>query len=311
MGTLILAALGILAVAVARLGEATKLFTRRYELVTFLANANGLRQGGSVTVAGQLAGYVGRIELLPPGDTTRHIKVVMRIDSRLREQIRGDSRARLRSLGLLGDKIIDIVPGTPRYAMLAPGDTLPSEAAIDYEQMLEQASAAVGDLVQLTRTLRTISDGMASGEGTMGQLLTNRSLYDELTGSLARMNTLLGRIERSRGTFGRLMEDPTLYEHLVRTTARLDSTLVQLRSPDGTFGRLLTDDTLYSRMLSATVTADSVLKLMTTGSGLAARMLTDQQLYDQLNKTLTDLNAILEDLRRNPGRYTRGMVRVF
>jgi hypothetical protein len=40
-------------------------------------------------------------------------------------------------------------------------------------------------------------------------------------------------------------------------------------------------------------------------------MLTDQQLYDRLNKTLTDLNEILEDLRRNPGKYTKGLVKVF
>jgi phospholipid/cholesterol/gamma-HCH transport system substrate-binding protein len=312
VGALILAALVVLAIAVVKLGEAANLFTRRYALVTFLGNANGLRQGGSVTVAGQLAGYVDRIDLLPPGaDTTRHIKVVMQIDAKLRPQIRGDSRARLRTLGLLGDKIIDISPGTLRYAMLAQGDTLPSEATLDYEQMLEQASSAVGDLVQLTHSLRAISDGMARGEGTMGQLLTNRSLYDQLTGSLSRLNALLVRMESSQGTLGRLMDDPKLYDHLLRTTAQLDTTLGQLRSPQGTLGRLLADDTLYSRMLGATVTADSVLKLMIRGNGFAARMLTDQDLYDRLNKTLTDLNVILEDLRRNPGRYTKGMVKVF
>jgi phospholipid/cholesterol/gamma-HCH transport system substrate-binding protein len=312
VGSLILAALVVIIIAILKLGEATNLFTRRYTLVTFLGNASGLRQGGSVTVAGQLAGFVGRIELLPPGgDTTRHIMVVMELDAKLRPQVRGDSRARLKNLGLLGDKIIDISPGTLRYAMLSAGDTVPSEATVDYEQMLEQAASAIGDLVQLTHALRSISDGMARGEGTMGQLLTNRSLYDQLTGSLTRMNALLVRMERSRGTFGRLMDDPTLYEHLLRTTAQLDTALSQMRSPQGTLGRLLADDTLYSRMLSATTSADSVLRLMTTGNGFAARMLTDQQLYDRLNKTLTDLNAVLEDLRRNPGRYTKGMVKVF
>jgi len=312
VGALILVALVVLGVAIVKLGEAANLFTRRYELVTFLPNANGLRQGGSVTVAGQLAGYVDRVDLLPPGgDTTQHIRIVMALDARLRPQIRGDSRARLKSLGLLGDKIIDISPGTLRYTMLSPGDTLPSEATVDYEQMLEQAASAVGDLVELTRDLRAISGGMARGEGTMGQLLTNRSLYDQLTGSLTRMNALLVRMERSRGTFGRLMDDPTLYEHLLQTTAQLDTALARMRSPQGTLGRLLADDTLYARMLSATISADSVLKLMTTGNGFAARMLTDQQLYDQLNKTLTDLNGILEDLRRNPGKYTKGLVKVF
>lgn len=312
VGTLILAALAVLAIAVVKLGEAANLFTTRYTLVTFLANANGLREGGSVTVAGQLAGVVRRIELLPPdGDTTRNLEVVIELDAALREQVREDSRAKLKSLGLLGDKILDIAPGTPRYAVLAPGDTIPGEPSLDYEQVIEQAAGAVGDLVALTRDLRAITGSMARGEGTMGQLLTNRSLHDQLTGTLTGLNALLAGLQRPTGTLGRLMMDPTLYGHLTSTTAQLDTVLQQVRSPHTTLGRLLADDTLYARLLGATTSADSVLGLMTSGRGLAGRLLTDQELYDKLNKTLTDLNVILDDIRANPRKYTKGMVRLF
>ncbi|HEY9516217.1 MAG TPA: MlaD family protein [Gemmatimonadaceae bacterium] len=312
VGALIIAALAIVVIAVVKLGEAASLFAERYELVTLLGNASGLREGGSVTVAGQLAGTVEHIELLPPdGDTTRNLRVVMELDESLRQQVRLDSRVKLKSLGLLGDKVLDISPGTPRYAALSAGDTVPSLPSVDYEQVIEQASTAVGDLVLLTHDLRTITEGMSRGEGTMGQLLTNRSLYDQLTTTLTGVNALLARVQKPTGTLGRLMDDPALYDHLSSVTVQLDTVLRQMRSTSGTFGRLLYDDTLYSRMLSATTTADSVLGLVAGGDGFAARMLTDQQLYDQLNKTLTELNSILEDLRRNPRKYTRGMVRLF
>jgi ABC-type transport system involved in resistance to organic solvents, periplasmic component len=312
VGALIIAALAIVVIAVVKLGEAASLFAERYELVTLLGNASGLREGGSVTVAGQLAGTVEHIELLPPdGDTTRNLRVVMELDESLRQQVRLDSRVKLKSLGLLGDKVLDISPGTPRYAALSAGDTVPSLPSVDYEQVIEQASTAVGDLVLLTHDLRTITEGMSRGEGTMGQLLTNRSLYDQLTTTLTGVNALLARVQKPTGTLGRLMDDPSLYDHLSSVTVQLDTVLRQMRSTSGTFGRLLYDDTLYSRMLSATTTADSVLGLVAGGDGFAARMLTDQQLYDQLNKTLTELNSVLEDLRRNPRKYTRGMVRLF
>jgi phospholipid/cholesterol/gamma-HCH transport system substrate-binding protein len=265
-----------------------------------------------VTVAGQLAGTVKRIEFLPPdGDTTRNLFVVMEMDADLRNQVRGDSKVKLKSLGLLGDKVLDISPGTPRYGVLQTGDTVPNVPTMDYEQVIEKASAAVGDLVLLTHDLRAITSGMANGEGTMGQLLTNRSLYDQLTTSLTAMNDLLARIQRPTGTLGRLMDDPTLYDNLASVTLHLDSVLTQMQSTEGTLGRLMHDDSLYNRMLGAATSADSVLGLATSGNGFAARMLTDQQLYDQLNKTLTDLNAILEDLRTNPRKYTKGMVRIF
>jgi phospholipid/cholesterol/gamma-HCH transport system substrate-binding protein len=312
VGAMIITALAILIVAVVKLGEAANLFTKHYELVTLLKNANGLREGGSVTVAGQLAGVVKHIEFLPPdGDTTRNLLVVIELNTELRDQVRSDSRVKLKSLGLLGDKILDISPGTPRYAVLSPGDTVPTIPTLDYEQVIEQASAAVGDLVLLTRDLRSITSGMAKGEGTMGQLLTNRSLYDQLATSLTALNSLLARVQKPGGTLGRLMDDPTLYDNLASVTVQLDTVLRQMQSTDGTFGRLLHDDSLYTRMLGAATAADSVLGLATGGNGFAARILTDQELYDRLNKTLTDLNAILEDLHANPRKYTKGMVQIF
>jgi phospholipid/cholesterol/gamma-HCH transport system substrate-binding protein len=189
VGVLILTALGILVVAIVKLGQAAHLFSARYELVTFLPNANGLREGGSVMVAGQLAGVVKQIEFLPPdGDTTRNLKITLEIDDRLRPLIREDSRARLRLFGLLGDRVLDISPGTPKYAVLTAGDTIPTTPALDYEAVVAQASGAVSDMVVLTRDLRSITGGIVRGEGTMGQLLTNRSLYDRLNTTIAQLN---------------------------------------------------------------------------------------------------------------------------
>jgi phospholipid/cholesterol/gamma-HCH transport system substrate-binding protein len=312
VGSLIVVALVLLVVAISKLGEAANLFTSRYELVALLPSAAGLREGGSVTVAGQLAGIVKRIEFLPPdGDTTRNLKVTVEIDQQIQPQIREDSEAKLRTMGLLGDKVLDIRPGTPRAAVLQAGDTVSVSPSLDYDEVLAQASGAVGDLVALTRDLRSITGGIVRGEGTMGQLLTSRTVYDQLSTTLSRMNTVLARLERSDGTFGRLLDDPTLYHRVVSTTAQLDSLLVGLRSQQGTLGRLMYDDSLYTRMVSASTRADSILSLLTAGNGFAARMLSDQQLYDQLNKAVTDLNAILEDLRRNPQKYMRGLIKVF
>ncbi|HEU4641110.1 MAG TPA: MlaD family protein [Gemmatimonadaceae bacterium] len=312
VGLLILFALGILTVAVFKLGQAANLFEKRYELVTFLPNANGLREGGSVTVAGQLAGIIKRIDFLPVDrDTTRNLKITVEINQALQQQIREDSRARVRTLGLLGDKVLDISVGTPRYSALPSGDTLLTTESLDYEQVLAQASGAVDDMVQLTADLRQITGGIVRGEGTMGQLLTNRTLYDQLNGTLTEMNGLLARLQKPNGTFGRLIDDPTLYDRLTSVTASLDSVLIALNSRQGTMGKLLADDTLYTRLVSITTGADSLLRKLHGGDGFAAKMLNDQEMYDKLTKTLTDLNAILEDVRRDPRKYTKGMIKVF
>src|SRR5262249_19605413 len=134
VGGIILAALGVLAVAIYKLGQSANLFSKRYELVAYLPNANGLRTGGTVFVAGQFAGTIRGIDFLPvDNDTLKNLKIRMAIDASLQDQIRGDSKAKVRTLGLLGDKAIDISIGTPRYSVLRQGDTIAVAPSLDYE----------------------------------------------------------------------------------------------------------------------------------------------------------------------------------
>jgi len=312
VGLVILVALGIIAVAVYKLGQSVNLFTKRYELVAYLDDANGLREGGIVSVAGQLAGTVKKIEFLPvDADTTRNLRVTLAVDANVKEQIRRDSKGKLRTVGLLGDKTFDITPGTPRFRELQSGDTIPVEPSLDYEAVIAKASGAVDDMVALTKDMRAITGGIVAGRGTVGQLLTNRALYDQLNGTLARANQMLAQFQNPNGTMGRLLNDPTLYNRLSSVIASTDSLVTTLNSSKGTAGLLLRDTTLYSNMVGITHGADSLMKALTGGQGTASRLLTDQTLYDQLNKLVTDLSAILADVRKDPGRYTKGLIKVF
>src|SRR6185437_11797580 len=65
VGALMLVALIVIGVAIYKLGQSANLFAKRYELITYLPNANGLRPGGSVLVAGQFAGTIKSIDFLP------------------------------------------------------------------------------------------------------------------------------------------------------------------------------------------------------------------------------------------------------
>ena len=312
VGLVIALALFVLGVAVYKLGQSANLFHKRYQLTAFLPDANGLREGGSVMVAGQLAGTVSKIEFLPVDtDTTRNLRLTLQVDAGVREQIRRDSKGKLRTLGLLGDKVFDITPGTPRFQPLVEGDTVTVVQALDYEAIIAQASGAVNDMVALTRDLRVITGGLAKGEGTMGQLLTNRALYDQLNGTLARANTMLARFQNPNGSVGRMLDDPTLYNRLVGVIGSTDSLIVSLSASKGTAGLLLRDTILYVNMVGITRGADSLMRSLTNGQGTASRLLTDQTLYDQLNKLVGDLSAILADVRRDPRRYTKGMVKLF
>ena len=154
------------------------------------------------------------------------------MDRALTDQIRKDSRAKIKAMGLLGDKIFDISPGTPRYPVLKQGDTIIVAASVDYEAVVLQASAAINEVVGLTHDLKAITGGITRGERTLGQLVTNRMLYDQLNVTLSRTTSLMARLENPRGTIGRLLDDPALYYSLNRMIASADTVIGAISSSE-------------------------------------------------------------------------------
>ncbi|MGH7482539.1 MAG: MlaD family protein [Longimicrobiales bacterium] len=312
VGALVLIAIGFLVLAVYQVGRIFNVFSSRYELVTLVPTAAGLREGAAVTLAGQRVGQLREIEFIPLMERTdtNNVSMILSVDEELREQIRENSRAYIRSQGLLGDKYIDISPGTRQYAVLEAGDTIPSGAIVDLETVLATASSTLEEAQLVLADIRGITGPMTAGEGTMGRLLRDDVLYERMIAATTELAVLLNSINESEGTFGRLIHDPTFYQRATGALAALDTlTTVALHS-DGTLARLLRDDSLYVRAVGSMAALDSALigvnqlvVRLNAGDGTLSRLLEDPELYDQLLKSVIDLQTLIIDIRENPGKY--------
>lgn len=306
VGAAILVALAVLALGVFLIGEVGNVFGERYRLVTLMQSAAGLVQGAPVHLAGQPVGQVDEIALLAPEQrpaSGQPVAVWMAIDERVQEQIRANSMARVRTQGLLGDKLIDIEPGSPPAPPLQPGDTLPSAPALNYQEVLDQASAAVQRLTNLVGNLSTATEGLLAGEGTAGQLLVDDALYHRLVALSGSLDAVLGQMATGEGTLGQMLASDTLYERLVSSAASVDSLTERILAGEGTLGRLVVSDSLYRSLTQLTVRSDSLLEAVQEGRGTLGQLVVDPTLYERVLQTLVDLNAMLEDLRENPRRY--------
>lgn len=306
VGMAVAAAITVLAVAVFFIGETGAVFGERYKLVTLMPSASGLIEGAGVRVAGQDVGKVDRIEFVPVAQRQNpdHVLLVtLAINRSVGEQIRADSEARIRTQGLLGDKIIDITPGSLEAPILEEGDTLASAAALDYEQALGSAAALVEDLGTILRDFRLIADSLLAGRGTAGRLLMDTSLYVELLETSRSMNEFLGAVGRGEGALAQMAQDTRLYDDLRSIIAGLDTLTASLVSGEGTFSRLLTDETLYVQLTNTSARADSMLAALESGEGTLGQLLSDQELYESLLKLLVDVQGVVKELRENPRKY--------
>lgn len=306
VGFVLIVGLGLLALGIFLIGEVGEVFGERYELVTLMESASGLQPGAVVQVAGRNVGQVEQVEFIAPaarGESDLAVAVWIGVSVTVREQIRRGSRARVRTLGLLGDRIIDIEPGSADSAVLVAGDTLGSAPALSYDELLGQAADAVQSLTDLSNGLSGTLARVSAGEGSLGRLLVDDTLYDGLVDLNVHLSAVLGPLAAGEGLLGRLLEDEEIYDRLVTATARLDTVTGVVAAGEGTLGRLLASDSLYRALASSATRADSLLGLVEGGEGALGRLVGEEALYEELLKVVVDLNAFLEDIRTNPGRF--------
>lgn len=306
VGGLILAALVLLALGIFLVGEVGGVFGDRYRLVTVVPSAAGLPPGASVQLAGQNVGQVQEVRWIEPSrrpEGGEPVALLLAVNREVQQQIRADSRARLRTQGLLGDKVVDIAPGSAGARVLRDGDTLDAVPPLDYQQVLEQASGAVRDLGLLAGRLEELARRLLEGEGTLGRLVTDESLYRELASLSRSLSGTLRRAESGEGTLGRLLTDDALYRNLVSVTASLDTLTTRVGAGEGTLGRMVASDSLYRELSGLAARSNRILGRLEEGRGTAGKVLTDDRLYEELLKTLVDLNAVLADLKEEPRRY--------
>ena len=306
VGVLILVALLLLSGAVFLIGDTGNVFGKRYQLVTLVRSAAGLVPGAAVQLAGQTVGQVDGIELIPPEARPpggEAVEIRLAIDVGVQEQIRSDSRAQVRTQGLLGDKLIDITPGTAIAPVLAEGDTVASAASVDYDALIADGASAVGELLEVTRNLSDLTQGVLEGEGSIGRLVTDDALYDRVTALAANLDSLLEVASAPNSPLMRILTDDSLYASVRASAEAVESLTGAVARGEGTIGQLILSDSLYVALQSSMLRTDSLLAGLQAGEGSAGKLLTDEKLYEELLKTVVDLNALLAAVREDPKRF--------
>lgn len=299
-------------------------FDKKLRIKARFAAADGLRDGSEVQIAGVRIGKVESVTLLPPdspdGDL---IEAVMAVNSELNgrpitDRIRTDSTAQLIAVSVLAnDKLINITPGTTKGDPVKEGHVLESRDAISLNQLTKTGNDLLQQINKLAVPANEILNKANQGEGTLGQVLNDESLYRNLDSAVAetkltvvKLQTTLDKVNQGQGTAGKLLNDPELYNSLNRTVSQLESISNDIKAGRGTAGKFVTDDALYNETRAAIIdlrtsaakfnTIVDDLKLITTdlvgGNGSAGKFLKDQALYDNARDTLAKFNSTAEKL---------------
>ena len=192
LGAFILVALIMFGVMVFLIGDKQLLFSRTYRISAPFDNVAGLDEGAPVRAGGVRIGTVKRILL--PHQPEDKITVELQLDDATRDVIKKDSIASIETEGLLGAKYLAVSFGSLEAEQVRDGDTIDSRPPVDHGdvarkagEMLETAKdaidsskVAIGNVNEMSADLKSITGKIDSGQGTMGALINDRTLYRNL-----------------------------------------------------------------------------------------------------------------------------------
>jgi phospholipid/cholesterol/gamma-HCH transport system substrate-binding protein len=203
------------------------------------------------------------------------VKVVLQVDLDVQDRIRGDSTASIGTIGLLGDRYVEISLGSPGEPRLEDGAEIRVANPANIARVIDTGTQALDNIAQLAKNLNTVVVGFQGEKGSKGLVSSVESvseilgeiqnghgflhslIYDEHEGggmaslnqSLATFESILSEVETGNGLLHSLVYEPLTEQDVVLEAldagARLNSILAKIDTGEGTLGLLLNDPTLY------------------------------------------------------------------
>lgn len=307
VGLMALIALCTLAFLIFLMTSTRGLFTSRSDLYMYLDDSAAVAEGAPVRVNGITAGKVAKVELSGTNEPNRVVKVTLEVNDDFLHTISVDSQAAIAAENLLGTKYINIKKGQSP-TIVKPGDTITSLDTREFDDVVQQGYSALASLDGILKKVDAIVATIQVGQGTIGKLLSDDQLYQQILAITTEVKTLTETLNSDKSTLGRLIHDDKLYNDVngtvsdVRGTVGRVNTLIDgVQQGQGTAGKLLKDPGLYDDTRAAIVDVRKLLAGLNEGQGTAGKLLKSDELHDQLRTTLGRLDTLLAKINNGQG----------
>ena len=189
LGAFIVVALAVLAAGVFIIGSKNYLFRSTYRLKAQFDNVAGLTNGADVQVGGVHSGTVHSIDL--PHKPGEKVTVVIDLDKSTHEIIKRDSVASIETEGVLGNQFLAVSFGSAGQPDVKDGDVIESEPPLLMADMLKKSNGMLDSSQQATEHLNSVSAKIDAGQGTVGALVNDKQLYNNLEQTTATLHATM------------------------------------------------------------------------------------------------------------------------
>ncbi|MFW5813112.1 MAG: MlaD family protein [Fibrobacterota bacterium] len=259
-------------------GNLTELFSPKQQVKIHFRNINGLRPGAPVWLYGIEVGNVNNIRLIDSGTV-----VTASVLKKYFPIIKQDAVVHIMTMGLLGDKYLEISPGSETASSLRPGGYIRGKESVGFEQIMSSFSTSLSHIEHLARNMETLVNDFHSSDGTISRLIKDPALYNEMTEATKQLMFLVSRIRNSNGSFMEFVDNPDLYKNLTSASKKFDQVITKIDSGNGLAASLV-DDTEMAEDFNEVF------------SSL-------RETSQRFSKTASSMDSLLTDVKKNPRKY--------
>ena len=306
VGLLVSVALTMMIIAIMNMSHGLTFISRQTELHALVNHTQGLKVGGPVRLNGVDIGNVRTIGIAKNSDA---VEILFSIQRSVLGHLHEDAVVTIRPLGLLGDKYLDLSPGSPLKPPLLINQVLHGRAEADFTGLASGAGNTLDQLNTAISDLQRILTKVSEGQGTAGKLLSDAGLYERSQRVMEKLETVseksigvLSKVERGEGTLGQLVSNEEFYHRANRALDDLSQLASRVNNHNGTLAKLA-DPTLYRRLDDLTTRGEQLLSKIQNGEGTIGKLVNQDELYTRSDKLLTELETLVADVKQHPGKY--------
>jgi phospholipid/cholesterol/gamma-HCH transport system substrate-binding protein len=305
VGLTVLFALITLAVLIFLMSGTGGLFTHKIVIKSYFDNAGGLRVGAPVRLQGVDIGNVTGIQIVP-GKPLTPVEVIMKVGTAYAFNLHKDSVTSLATAGVLGETYIDINSTFAKGPGVVDGDTLAIRDTPDIQDVVRASQGTLQNMDALLKRLDRIVAFIESGQGSIGKVIYDPSLYDRLNSTVNEFKGIVDEVNSGKGSIGPLIASDEAYKKAMSAIDKLNAMVDDLQQGKGTAGKLLKDPALYDNANKTIANVRQLTDDVNAGKGALGKLTHDQEFANKLQTTMNNLAALTDELEKGQG--TAGML---
>ena len=294
-------------------------FQKTYSYYIEFYDINGLSIESPVHFNGVPVGRVTGIELkeslTTPTSSLVPIKVTIAVDRSAKSHLRESTQASIRSIGVLGDKLIRLFTADYQKPELEPGSQIKTaEDLIDVEKLIAQGKDIATDVTDITRSVQALLNRIQENDGLLQKLIDDPEMANAARDS---MLLLTKNFKQRSSLLGLIGNDPAftieMRDKLQSMTTSLEVMVKKIESSQGLYQLITEDkdfrDSIQSWLLEIMAKLDSVITSIQDAKGLAFVLLHDeayaQRVSQNIEKASFHLASILEKIDSGDGTVSK------